>query len=226
MPPLSERHRYFVVIPLFAAFIWFSSLLAMLLTWLISGRPKYVPTQVAVVYISDVGASFLKPLFVIVCCITGPGLGRLPPDLHTWERIYARLAMVGAFIAMLGLAFLSGFDTKRYPTEHLIFLLVSMVGVSLSAIFTVIEFGWLSNDYEELKKLKRAYIAKAVIGLTLVVFGIVFGVTFFYAPNVGGVVEWLIGFGFTFYLLTFAYDLRMAKVRRVVVNEERMVQIP
>lgn len=101
-----------------------------------------------------------------------------------------------------------------------------MVGVSLSAIFTVIEFGWLSNDYEELKKLKRAYIAKAVIGLTLVVFGIVFGVTFFYAPNVGGVVEWLIGFGFTFYLLTFAYDLRMAKVRRVVVNEERMVQIP
>ena len=239
MPLLSERHRYFVVIPLFAAFIWFSSLLAMLLTWLISGRPKYVPTQVAVVYISDVGASFLKPLFVVVCCITGPGLvislaierllrhqGRLPPDLHTWERIYARLAMVGAFIAMLGLAFLSGFDTIRYPTEHLIFLLVFMVGVSLSAIFTVIEFGWLSNDYEELKKLKRAYIAKAVIGLTLVVFGIVFGVTFFYAPNVGGVVEWLIGFGFTFYLLTFAYDLRMAKVRRVVVNEERMVQIP
>lgn len=26
-----------------------------------------------------------------------------------------------------------------------------------------------------------------------------------------GVLEWLISFGFTFYLLTFLYDLRMAK---------------
>jgi hypothetical protein len=239
MSLLNERHRYFIVIPVFAAFIWFSSLLAMLLTWLISGRPKYVSTQVEVVYISDVGASFLKPLFVVACCITGPGLfisltiervlrhkGRLAPELHKRERILGRLAIVGAFIAMLGLAFLSGFDLGRYPTEHMIFLLVFMIGVSLSAIFTVIEFRWLAHDYAEVEKLKRAYIAKAAIGLTLVVLAIVFGVTLYYAPNVGGVVEWLIAFGFAFYLLTFAYDLRMARGRVDGVSKEGMVEIP
>ncbi|KAG8216320.1 Frag1/DRAM/Sfk1 [Butyriboletus roseoflavus] len=237
---LSKHHRYFVVIPIFSAFIWFSSLLAMLLTWLITGRPKYVSTQIAVAYISDIGASFLKPLFVVACCITGPGLllsltierllrhkGRLPPELHKSERILGILAIVGAFIAMLGLAFLSGFDTGRYPTEHLCFLLVFLIGVALSAIFTVIEFRWLADDFAELEKLKRAYIAKAVIGLTLVVLAIVFGVTLFYAPEVGGVVEWSIAFGFTFYLLTFVYDLRMARVvSGGDVSKERMVEIP
>ncbi|KAF8550344.1 hypothetical protein OG21DRAFT_1514124 [Imleria badia] len=210
----------------------------MLLTWLISGRLKYISTQVAVVYISDIGASFLKPLFIVACCVTGPGLlisltierllrhkGRLPPDLHTCERIFGRLAIVGAFIAMWGLALLSGFDVGRHPTEHMIFLLVFIIGVSLSAIFTVIEFRWLAQDYAEIDKLKRAYIAKAVIGLTLVVLAIVFGVTLFYAPDVGGVVEWLIAFGFSFYLLTFVYDLRMARVRVGEVSEEGMVEI-
>lgn len=240
MFPPRKRHRYFVVIPLFAAFIWFSSLLAMLLTWLISGRPKYVSTQVAVVYISDVGASFLKPLFVVACCITGLGLllsltiervlrhkGRLVPELHKRELILGRLAIVGAFIAMLGLACLSGFDLGRYPTEHMIFLLVFMIGVSLSAIFTVVEFRWLAHDYAEIEKLKKAYIAKAVIGLTLVALAIAFGVTLYCAPNVGGVIEWSIAFGFTFYLLTFAYDLQMARVVGAEASKERiMVEIP
>ena len=239
MSLLSERHRYFVLIPLFAAFIWFSALLAMLLTWLISGCPKYVSTQVAVAYISDVGASFLKPLFVVACCITGSGLlisltiervlrhkGRLAPELHQRERILGRLAIVGAFIAMLGLALLSGFDVGRYPTEHYIFLLVFLIGVSLSAIFTVIEFRWLAHDYAEVEKLKTAYVAKAAIGLTLVLLAIVFGATAFCAPNVGGVVEWLIAFGFAFYLLTFAYDLRMARTGMGRVSKEGMVEIP
>ncbi|KAG9311900.1 Frag1/DRAM/Sfk1 [Chiua virens] len=224
---LNLQPRYFVMVPLLSAFIWFSMLLAMLLTWLISGRPRYVSTQVEVVYISDVGASFLKPLFVAGCCITGVGLlltliierglrqaGRLTPEFHVWERIFARLAITGAFIAMCGLGLLSGFDTGRYPTPHLCFLLVFLVGVALSAIFTVIEYRWLSEDYPEVEKLKRAYIAKAVIGLTLVVLAIVFGATIFPAANVGGVIEWSIAFGFTLYLLTFVYDLWAAGATR------------
>ena len=237
---LSRQHRYFIVVPLFTAFIWFSTLLAMLLTWLISGRPKYVSTQVSVAYISDVGASFLKPLFVVACCLTGSGLllsltierllrheGRLPAEHHKLERIFGRLAIVGAFIAMWGLVLLSGFDTGRYPTPHKIFLLVFITGVALSSIFTVIEFRWLAHDYPELAKLKRAYVAKAVIGFTLVLLAIVFGVTLFYAENAGGVVEWTIAFGFTLYLLTFAYDLQMAKVAVAgQANKEGMAEIP
>lgn len=196
----------------------------MLLTWLISGRPKYVSQEGSVAYISDVGASFLKPLFVVVCCITGVGFllslvlerllrhrGRLAPEMRMRERVFGILSVVGAFIATLSLTLLSGFDTLHYPTLHRIFLLVFMIGVSLSAIFTVVEYRWIAQDYRDMRKLRRAYIAKAIIASILIVLGIAFGITLFYAPNVGGVIEWIIAFGFTPYLLTFCYDLRMAK---------------
>lgn len=228
MSPLNKRQRHFILIPLFTAFIWFSSLLAMLLTWLISGRPKYVSAQVAVVYVSDVGASRLKPLFVTACCITGPGLlasltiehllrhgGRRRREHHKLERTFGELAICGAFIAMWGLALLSGFDRGQYPIVHMIFLLVFIVGATFSTTFTVIESRRLAHSYAEIEILEKAYVAKAVIGSTLVALTIVFGVTFFCAPNVGGVVEWTLAFGFTFYLLTFAYDFRTAEVTRV-----------
>ncbi|KAF9226201.1 hypothetical protein BS17DRAFT_776875 [Gyrodon lividus] len=234
-----QSHRLFIALPIFAAFIWFASLLALLLTWLISGRPKYVSQEGSIAYISDVGASFLKPLFVIACCIAGVGLflslvlerllrhrGRLPPDMRRRERVLGTLAIVGAFIAMWGLILLSGFDTGRYPTLHRIFLLVFMLGVALSALFTVLEFKWLTHDYADMQKLRRAYIAKAVIGGTLVLLAIVFGVALFYAPDAGGVIEWVIAFGFTFYLLTFCYDLRMAKETQVREGRESMAEIP
>ena len=37
-------------------------------------------------------------------------------------------------------------------------------------------------------------------------------------------LEWTIAFGYTFYLLTFAYDLRMAKgIHRGQLSKERML---
>jgi len=90
--PLRYQHWRYVWIPLFGAFIWFGessnpimsilpldhliaysvgTLLSMLITWLATGQPKY-PSQEAgnIAYISDVGASYLKPLFVVGSCIT------------------------------------------------------------------------------------------------------------------------------------------------------------
>lgn len=46
------------------------TLLAMLITWLATGRPKYESQEGKIAYISDVGASYLKPLFIVGCCIT------------------------------------------------------------------------------------------------------------------------------------------------------------
>lgn len=71
-------------------------------------------------------------------------------------------------------------------------------------------------------------MAKGFIGLSLILLAIVFGITIFEAPDVGGeyiqysyshdphfifagVFEWIIAFGYTFYLLTFWYDLRLSK---------------
>ncbi|KAG2133313.1 Frag1/DRAM/Sfk1 family-domain-containing protein [Suillus clintonianus] len=221
----TQSHRLFVCVPLFTAFFWFATLLAMLLTWIISGRPQYVSQEGQVAYISDIGASFLKPLFVVSCCITGIGFmlslmferllrhrGRLHPSMRKRERVFEILAILGSFIGMWGLIFLSGFDTKHYSTAHRFFLLIFALGVILSVIFTVLEYSWLAHNHPDVTKLRRAYLVKAVIGSILIVLAIAFGITLYYAPNVGGVIEWIIGFGYTFYLLTFAYDLRMAKI--------------
>lgn len=69
----THYHRNYVWIPVFAAFIWLSTLLAMLITWLATGRPHYVSMEGSIAYISDIGADILKPLFVVGCSITGVG---------------------------------------------------------------------------------------------------------------------------------------------------------
>ena len=55
------------------------------------------------------------------------------------ERVFGCLAIFGSFLGGLGLILLSIFDTKRHSSLHRVFLLVFIVGVGLSAIFTVIE---------------------------------------------------------------------------------------
>ena len=55
------------------------------------------------------------------------------------ERVFSGLAILGSFIGGCGLILLSIFDTKRFTSLHRVFLLVFIVGVGLSAIFTVIE---------------------------------------------------------------------------------------
>ena len=47
-----------------------ATLWAMLITWLASGRPKYVSQEGNIAYISDVGADILKPLFIAGCAVT------------------------------------------------------------------------------------------------------------------------------------------------------------
>ena len=55
------------------------------------------------------------------------------------ERVLSSLAIAWAFVGGCGLILLSIFDTKRHPSLHRVFLLVFILGVGLSAIFTVLE---------------------------------------------------------------------------------------
>jgi len=127
------------------------------------------------------------------------------------ERVLEVLAIIGAFIGMWGLILLSGFDTKHHTTLHRLFLLMFATGVILSVIFTVLEYYWLARIIQTSTDFGAHIWPKAIIGGILIVLAIAFGITLYYASNVGGVIEWIIGFGYTFYLLTFAYDLRMTK---------------
>ncbi|KAF5371851.1 hypothetical protein D9615_009542 [Tricholomella constricta] len=231
-----HQHWAYVWIPLFASFVWFGTLWAMLITWLASGRPKYPSQEGNIAYISDIGADILKPLFIAAGAITGLGFflclcverllrytGRLVPNMRKREFVFSYLAIFGSLVGGVGLILLTVFDTQRHPSLHRVFLLVFIVGVALSAIFTVIEYRWISKDFREIRKLKIAYAAKAIIASTLIVLAIAFAVTLFHNYDVGAVLEWTIAFGFTFYLLTFFYDLRLA--RHVRKGEYRMKRV-
>ncbi|KAK0485123.1 Frag1/DRAM/Sfk1 [Armillaria novae-zelandiae] len=219
-----HQHWAYIWIPVLGGFMWFSTLLSMLITWLATGRPHYVSMDGSIAYISDIGADILKPLFIAGCGITAVcfflslcverGLrhaGRLMPHMRTRERIFGHLAMFGSFVGGCGLILLSIFDTKRYTSLHRIFLLVFMLGVAISAIFTVIEFRWLSRDFQRVRTLKIAYLAKAIIATILILLAFAFGVALYRSTNVGAVLEWTISFGFTLYLLTFFFDLRQSR---------------
>ncbi|KAG8991747.1 hypothetical protein FRB93_002593 [Tulasnella sp. JGI-2019a] len=153
----TRKHRHhwaYVWIPLLTSFMWFSTVLALLITWLAQGRPHYVSMSdgQTIAYISDVAADILKPLFIVGCVFTAVGFflslfierwlrhsGRLLPEHQKRERVMSALACFGAALGGCGLILLSIFDTKRHPSIHRLFLLIFVLGVALSAIFTVIE---------------------------------------------------------------------------------------
>jgi len=236
-----RTHWWYVWIPIFGAFIWFGTILSMLITWLAQGgtsRPRYSSQEESIAYISDVGADILKPLFIVGCCITAIAFflslvverylrhsGRLIPTMRRREKVFSVLAVLGSAVGGSGLILLSIFDTKRHMNLHRGFLLMFMVGVALSAIFTCIEYRWISKDFHYLRQLRHAYIAKGIIVSILVVLAIAFGAALFTqkAFNAGAILEWTISLGFTFYLLTFYFDLRQAKgVQKGELNPQTM----
>jgi len=121
------------------------------------------------------------------------------------EHVFAALAILGSLIGGVGLICLSVFDTKRHPSLHRVFLLVFMLGVVVSAIFTVIEvcsvtsttthpniycrtpqYKWLSRNYADVRKLRQAYIAKGIIATILIVFSVAFTIGMYTDADVGG----------------------------------------
>jgi len=136
------------------------------------------------------------------------------------------LAILGSIIGGAGVILLSIFDTKRHTQLHRVFLLVFIVGVALSAIFTVAEFRWLRKDFPYHSRLRTSYMTKALIVTVMVAASIAFGVLLDVKPDPGAILEWAIAFGFTFYLLTFWFDLRQARgVRKGEMFSRRRVQM-
>ena len=64
---------------------------------------------------------------------------RLLPNMRKRERLFSILAILGSLIGAVGLLLLSIFDIRRYSGAHHSFLVVFIVGVALSAIFSTIE---------------------------------------------------------------------------------------
>lgn len=152
---ISQTHTA-QVFPIISGFMWLGTLLGLLIFWCVDEhRAHYAsmdPRQ-TIAYISDVGATRLKPLFITGCVITTIFLdisflsdrwlrhrGRLVPETTKGQKVLSALTIFWALVGTAGLILLSIFDTLRHPKLHDIFLLLFMGGYVLSAIFICWEY--------------------------------------------------------------------------------------
>jgi len=218
------------LLPLISAVVWVGTLLAMLITWLAQGHPRY-PTMdptAHVAFISDIGAELLKPLFIAGSSVTGVFFfltlaaerylrhkGRIVANSSTVQKVLSVGAMVGAAIGTAGLILLSVFDTLRHPRLHDTFLLVFMIGVLLSAVFTVIEF-WLLERHDKWHRgLVWSFWMKVFFFFVELALAVAFGVL--KAKQIwdtDAILEWIVAIVFVGYLLIFLFDLHPASRRR------------
>ncbi|KAL2256583.1 hypothetical protein VTK26DRAFT_1440 [Humicola hyalothermophila] len=217
------RLSYWIA-PIFASLVWLATLFALLLYWIIyEDRVHYtsMSDNQQIAYISDIGASTLKPLFIAGCVLTTVLLdfsfladrwlrhkGRLAPNTTTGEKVLSGLTIVFAIIGTVGLICLSVFDTARHPRLHNLFLLLFILGYVFSAIFICWEYWKLGKRHRERRILRISFYIKLLFVLIEVILAIAFAsLNATGRPNQGAVLEWVIAFIFSAYAFSFFVDL-------------------
>ncbi|KLU93160.1 hypothetical protein MAPG_12098 [Magnaporthiopsis poae ATCC 64411] len=211
------------ILPIISGTVWLGTLLGLLLHWIVGTNRTFYPSMSEdqyIAYISDVGASELKPLFVTGCVITSVFLdagfladrwlrhkGRLVPNISLTEKVLSALTVFFALVGTAGLILLSVFDTLHYSMLHRIFLALFMGGYALSAVFICWEYQRLGQNREH-RILRVSFWIKLAFVITEVLLSVGFGVALRTRnQNSGAVLEWVIAFIFTLYIFSFFVDL-------------------
>ncbi|OQE14222.1 hypothetical protein PENSTE_c037G09962 [Penicillium steckii] len=217
----------FWVFPLISACMWVAMLIAMISVWAREGEPIYSSMEdgQTIAYISDVGAQGLKPLFITGSVITVVFLdlaffserwlrhaGQLAPNKGKFDKACAILSLFFAVAGAVGLILLSIFDTLRHPKMHDGFLVLFLVGYIISAILICAEYLWIGIFY---RNQHRILLASFIIKLGFIIieiglaigFGICMNSSNKAKKNPGAILEWVIAFVFTGYVLSFVIDL-------------------
>ncbi|KAF8862805.1 hypothetical protein BDZ45DRAFT_686354 [Acephala macrosclerotiorum] len=211
------------VFPVISGLCWLGMLLGLLIHWAVNGEPHYpwMESGQNIAYISDVGATNLKPLFIAGSAVTTVFLdlsflserwlrhrGRLAKNLTRTEKVLSILSIAFAIIGTCGLILLSIFDTAHYPRVHDVMLLLFIAGYVISAIFICWEYQRLGIHFRQHRILRASFWIKLTFIILEVCLAIAFAVTNFRdAKNAAAVLEWTIAFIFTFYVFSFFIDL-------------------
>jgi hypothetical protein len=199
-------------------------LLGLLLHWIIDTHRRHYPSMHSgqkIAFISDIGAQELKPMFIAMCSVctvlfdlsfaaelTLRKRGRLAPNRSVGELVLMGFSILFAIVGTCGLILLSIFDTWRHNKLHNIFLLLFIGGYWISAIFICAEYQRLGIKYREYRILAISFWIKLSFILAELFLCIAFASTSWTGyRNTAAVLEWIISFVFTFYVLSFAIDL-------------------
>lgn len=213
------------MLPVISGLTWLGTLLGLLLHWIINdhGRPyAHMSDQtVTVVFISNIGAGKLKPLFIAGCVVTTVFLdlaflserwlrhrGRLVPNQSMGEKVLAILTLVFALVGTVGLILLSIFDTANYGRVHNIMLFLFIAGYMLSAVFICWEHQRLGIKNREHRLLRDSFWIKLTFILLELALVITFAaLSWVKQRNAAAVLEWVISVVFSFYVFSFVFDL-------------------
>jgi len=210
------------MLPLFSAVVWLAMILAMLIHWLSSGKPKYpsMRQSQSIAYISDVGAFEFKPLFITMGTISVVTFdlaflaerwlrhsGRLVHNTTRWQKILAAGSIVFSLIGALGLILLTIFDVHRHKSLHDTFLALFIGGYVVSAVFTCAEYQRLGKVHRRFKILRASFWIKLFFIIVEVILAIAFGALNRTKHwNSAAIVEWVIATVYSTYVLSFVID--------------------
>jgi len=206
-------------------FVYIATLLAMLGHWVEEGKP-HLPSMAAqqtIPYISNIGATGLKPLFIAGSTVTVVFLdlaflaerwlrhrGTLVSNKGRFDKFCSIASIFFGISGALGLILLSIFDTLHHHKLHDGFLVLFIGGYLLSAIFICLEYWRLGVYYRNQHMiLFVSFWVKVVFVVVEIGLAIAFGICNRTSKraNSAAVLEWVIALIFTFYVLSFTIDL-------------------
>ncbi|EEQ45212.1 conserved hypothetical protein [Candida albicans WO-1] len=238
---------HYYLIPIIALIVWWGMLIAMLSCWGAQGRPIYSFMNGEYqnpVYISDIGATNLQPLFIscsgfqaiffVGTLIMGFYLryksGKIQPYISKHQPRLAIASIVCAAIGQLGIVFVAIFNTKNFHPVH-----ISMVGVFIAFCFLAcvcdftISFIFGTNPakldpvHDQVvfgtSKYANLYFVSFMLKLVwlfaAVAFAICFGVYMKNDQNSkSAIFEWLISFWYGLLLVMWSMDLLPSALRK------------
>ena len=208
--------------------------------WISAGSPHYVEmgANQRIAYISDVGATFLKPLFIAgsatmvvifdLAFLSERWLrhkARLTPVYTKWEAFLSVCAILFAIAGAAGLILLSIFDTKHFPKTHDAMLGVFIGGYVISAVFICAEYQRLGIHFREHRILRISFWLKLTFIIVELSLAIAFGATQYEKHyNISAILEWIIALIYIFYVWSFIIDFLPATKTKPADNRFPVVK--
>lgn len=236
---------HYYLVPIVALVVWWGMLTAMLICWGAQGRPIYSfmnGEKQNPVYISDVGATNLQPLFIscagfqaiffvgtLIMEFYLRRAHKLQPYVLDRQPKFAIVSIVCAVIGQLGIIFVSIFNTKNFHRVH-----ISMVGVFIAFCFLACLFNFfnsfifgnyphrLSPDHEKVIFSEHRWGNLYMVSFWLKCFWLVCAAVFacFFGAfmktgkqSKSAVFEWLISYWYGLLLVMWAMDLFPSAVK-------------
>lgn len=217
-------------LPLLSGILWWAMLIALLACWSGQGKPIYSwmesdPGQ-TFVYISDIAASNLQPIFISLAGAQGllfvislcaemylRNVQRLQHGIHNTRAVNWTLAFA-IFMAICGelsILFVAIFNTRSFHNAHISLLIVFIVCVGVSSLGSIAEYSLLDKDYPRKRHVVVSIICRSVWFTLELALVIAFATLRFHHRSASAGCEWAISFVYPFLQLIMVWDLWPAR---------------